>query len=81
MSPARKAFLWVFLAGLGLGIVLGVAKLVAPDAVSVTWNGEQMTGIAAVLTGAFSGGLPGLIFGLIVAGIVKLVTRKPNKAA
>jgi uncharacterized membrane protein YhaH (DUF805 family) len=80
MSPARKAFWWVFLAGLALGIIIGLLKIVAPDSVSVTLNNEQVTGVTALLVGAFSGGIPGLIFGLIAAGIVKLATRGSKKA-
>jgi uncharacterized membrane protein YhaH (DUF805 family) len=80
MSPARKAFFWVFLACLAIGIVIGVMKLVAPDSASVTLNGEEVTGMTALITsGAIGGGL-GLFFGLIIAGIVKLATRGSKKA-
>ena len=81
MSPARKAFLLVFLGCFALGIIVGVIKLVAPDAASVTLNGEQVTGVKALITSSLIGLIPGVIFGLIVAGIVKLVTRNSNKAA
>ena len=81
MSPARKAFVWVFLVSLALGIILGIAKNIAPDSVSVTLNGEQVYGVTALWTGAISGGIPGIVVGLIVAGIVALVTRNKKTPA
>jgi predicted DNA repair protein MutK len=71
----------VFLACLGLGILVGLIKLVAPDYASVELNGEQVTGVAALVTAAAIGAVLGLIFGLIIAGIVKLATRGRKKAA
>ncbi|MCB1497091.1 MAG: hypothetical protein KDJ86_14985 [Bauldia sp.] len=75
MSPAKKAFRWVFGICLGLGVLLGLVKIVAPDAASVTWNGQEMTGIGALLVGGGLGAVFGLIFGAIIAGIVWLATR------
>jgi len=79
MTPAKKAFLWVFLVCLGLGVLLGLIKLVAPDAVSMTFNDQDLTGLPALALSAGLAAVFGLIFGLIVAGIVKLVTRTPAK--
>jgi hypothetical protein len=79
MSPARKAFLLVFLGCLALGIVVGAIKMVSPESASVTLNGEEVTGVKALITSTVIAAIPGVILGLIVAGIVKLVTR--NKAA
>ena len=81
MTHARKSFWWVFLACLGLGILVGLIKLVAPDYASVELNGEQVTGVAALVTATAIGAVLGLIFGLIIAGIVKLATRGRKKAA
>jgi hypothetical protein len=81
MSPARKTFLWVFGLSTGLGLLLGIANLIVPDAVSVSWNEENVEGINSLWVGLFSGALPGLIIGLIAAGIAALFTRnrKPAK--
>lgn len=79
MTPARKAFRWIFLIFLGLGVLLGLVKMIAPDAASVTWNGEELTGLPALALSAGIGAFFGLLFGLIVAGIVALVTRSPKK--
>ncbi|SDB13613.1 hypothetical protein [Bauldia litoralis] len=80
MTPAKKAFRWVFGICLGLGVLLGLVKLVAPDAASVTWNGAEMTGLGAIAVAGGIGAFFGLIFGLIIAGIVKLATRGSAKA-
>ena len=79
MTPAKKAFLLVLLICLGLGLLAWLVKLVAPDAVSMTWNGAALTGLPALALVLGLGAFFGLIFGLIVAGIVKLVTRSPAK--
>ena len=75
MTPAKKAFRWTFVVLLGLGVLLGLIKMIAPDAASVTLNGQEMTGLSALATAAGIGAVLGLIFGLIIAGIVKLATR------
>jgi hypothetical protein len=80
MTPAKKTFRWTFLIFLGLGILLGLIKLVAPDAASVTINGEQKTGVEALLWATALGAGFGLFFGLILAGIVKLATRGTRPA-
>ncbi|MCB9993807.1 MAG: hypothetical protein H6873_09145 [Hyphomicrobiaceae bacterium] len=76
MSTARKVFFWVFGIGLAFGLLLGLGNLVAPDAVSVTMNGENVEGVNGIGVGLFAGGLPGFIIGLIAAGITALFTRK-----
>jgi predicted DNA repair protein MutK len=53
--------------------------MVSPESASVSLNGEEVTGVKALITSTVIGAIPGVIFGLIVAGIVKLVTR--SKAA
>jgi hypothetical protein len=75
MSPAKKAFSGVFLACLALGLVIGLVKLVAPGAASVKINGEEVTGMTAVVSAGAIGAFLGLFFGAIIAGITKLVTR------
>ena len=75
MSPAKKAFRWIFLIFLGLGVLLGLIKLIAPDAASITFNGQEMSGLAGLATAAGIGAGLGLFFGLIIAGIGQLATR------
>ncbi len=79
MTPAKKAFVWVFLVCVGLGVLLWLVKLVAPDAVSMTWNDTDLTGLPALALSAGLSAFFGLILALIVAGVVKLVTRTPSK--
>lgn len=80
MTPARWTFSIIFGFGLAIGLIIGVINLINPDAASVTLNGEKVTGMTGFWTALMSGGIPGLIFGLIVAGIVALFTRKRGKA-
>jgi len=75
MTPAKKAFRWIFGICLGLGVLLGLVKIISPESASVTWNGQEMSGIGALAVAAGLGAVFGLIFGLIIAGIVKLATR------
>jgi hypothetical protein len=77
MSPARKAFSWVF----GIALAVGIGELVAPDSVSVTLNGQDVTGVAGFVTSSAIGAVVGLILALIIAGIVKLATRGMSRPA
>lgn len=79
MTPAKKAFRLVFLIFVGLGLIGWLLKLVAPDAISITWNEQPVSGLPALLVSLGVSAFFGLIFGLVVAGIVKLVTRSPAK--
>ncbi|MCR4283126.1 MAG: hypothetical protein NUV72_08895 [Bauldia sp.] len=81
MSPARKAFVWVFGIALAIGVIVGVAELIAPDSVSVTLNDQDVTGVAGFVTASVIGGGVGLVLGLVIGGIVKLATRGSGKAA
>jgi hypothetical protein len=80
MTPARWTFLAIFGLSLVIGLVIGITELVAPDASTVTLNGQDVTGMTGFWTALISGAVPGLIFGLIVAGIVALFTRKKKAA-
>jgi len=75
MSLARKLFWLIFGLGLLGGLIVGLINLVAPGAASVRLNGEQVEGITGLLTAILAGGIPGLIFGLIGAGITALFSR------
>ncbi len=81
MTPARKTFFWIFGVMAGFGLLLGLVNLAAPDAVSVTWNEENVEGINSLWVGLISGAIPGILFGLIGAGIAALIGRgkKPAK--
>lgn len=80
MTPARWTFVVIFGLGLLLGLLIGIINLASPDAANVTLNGEKVTGMTGFWTALISGAIPALIFGLIVAGIVALFTRKKAKA-
>ncbi len=80
MTPARWTFLVIFGLGVLLGLVIGVTNLVSPDAANVTLNGAKVTGMTGFWTALISGTIPSAIFGLIIAGIVALFTRKKSKA-
>lgn len=80
MTPARWTFVIVFGLSVLTGLVIGVTALVSPGAADVTLNGAKVTGMTAFWTSLISGAIPGVIFGLIIAGIVALFTR-PKKAA
>jgi hypothetical protein len=80
MTPARWTFAVVFGLSIMVGLVIGIIELVAPDAASVSLNGQDVTGMTGFWTAVISGAVPGLILGLIIAGIVALFTRKKAKA-
>lgn len=75
MSLARKVFLVVFGLGIAVGLIIGVIELVAPEVSSVTLNDQDVTGMTGFWTALVSGAVPGLIIGLIAAGITKLFMR------
>lgn len=80
MTPARWTFLIIFGGCLLLGLGMGVVNLIAPGTANITFNGAPAEGLAGVGTGMLAWGVPGLIFGLIVAGIVALFTRRKKQA-
>ena len=80
MTPARWTFVIIFGLSLAIGLVIGITELVAPNVSTVSLNGQDVTGMTGFWTALVSGAVPGLIFGLIVAGIVALFTRKRAKA-
>ena len=76
MTPARTAFVVILGLCLLLGLAMGVVNLVAPGAASITFNGAPATGVAGVFVSLFAWGILGLIFALVVAGVVALFTRR-----
>jgi hypothetical protein len=80
MTPARWTFVVIFGLGLAIGLIIGITELVAPDLATVTLNGQDATGMTGFWTALMSGAIPGLIFGLLIMGIVALFTRKRAKA-
>lgn len=80
MTPARWTFVVILGLSLLVGLIVGVVELVAPGAASVSLNGQDVTGMTGFWTALLSGAIPGVIVGLIVAGIVALFTRKKAKA-
>jgi hypothetical protein len=80
MTPARWTFVIIFGGCLLLGLGMGVVNLIWPGTASITFNDQPATGTTGVLVALMAWGIPGLIFGLIVAGIVALFTRNRAKA-
>jgi hypothetical protein len=76
MSPARRAFVRVFLVLLVLGFVIGLIKLIAPEVATVTLNGRDLTGWPAVATATGIGAVLGVVLGLIAAGLVAVFSRR-----
>lgn len=81
MTPARWTFVVIFALGLLTGLAIGIINLVSPDAANVTLNGAKVTGMTGFWTALLSGAIPAGIFGLIIAGIVALFTRKRKAKA
>jgi hypothetical protein len=80
MTPARWTFVAIFGLSIGIGLLIGILNLINPDWASITLNDQKVTGMTGFWTALISGAIPGLIFGLIVAGIVALFTRKKKAA-
>ncbi len=76
MSLAKKVFFGVLGASLLLGLFLGLGNLIMPEAVSVTLNDKNVEGLPALWTSIFVSAIPGVIFGLIAAGITAVFSRK-----
>ncbi len=81
MTPARWTFAIILGLSLLMGLGIGIIELVAPNVSAVTLNGQDVTGMTGFWTALLSSAIPGLIFGLIVAGIVALFTRKKKASA
>jgi hypothetical protein len=81
MTPARWTFVIILGLSLLMGLGIGITELVAPNVSTVTLNGQDVTGMTGFWTALLSSVIPGLIFGLIVAGIVALFTRKKKVQA
>ena len=80
MTPARWMFLAIFGLSIAIGLLIGIMNLVNPDWANISLNCAKLTGMTGFWTALISGAIPGLIFGLIVAGIVALFTRKKKTA-
>ena len=81
MTPARWTFVVIFGLGLLTGLVIGIVNLVSPESANVMLNGVKVTGMTGFWTALISGAVPSLIFGLIIAGIVALFTRRRKAKA
>ena len=78
MTPAKKAFVWVFLVCVGLESCLaGQAGRARRGEHDLERRGPHRPSALALSAGLAA--FFGLIFALIVAGIVKLVTRSSTK--
>lgn len=81
MTPARWTFAVIFGLGLLMGLVIGTINLINPDATTITLNDQKVTGLTGFITAIISSGVPALIFGLLIAGVVALFTRRKKPAA
>ena len=81
MTPARWTFVVIFGLGLAIGLIMGLVNLVSPGSVNITLNGAPAMGGAGIVAALLAWGIPTLIFGLIIAGIVALFTRKKKVKA
>ena len=81
MTPARWTFVVIFGPGLLTGLAIAIINLAATDAAHVTLNGAKVTGMTGFWTALLSGAIPAGIFGLIIAGIVALFTRRRKAKA
>lgn len=80
MTPARWTFVIIFGGCLLIGLGMGVVNLIAPGTATITFNDQPATGMTGVGVATTTWGVLGLIFGLIVAGIVALFTRRKKVA-
>ncbi len=81
MTPARWTILVIFGLSLVLGLIIGGINLVNPDAANISLNGQKVTGMTGFWTALMAAAIPGLIFGLIIGGIVALFTRRKKVKA
>lgn len=80
MTPARWTFVAFVTIGLLSGLWVGISELVNPAGTNVTLNGQDVTGFQGFLTALIIAVVLWAIFGLIVAGIVALFTRRKKSA-
>ncbi|HTM78980.1 MAG TPA: hypothetical protein VL133_15310 [Devosia sp.] len=80
MTPARWTFVVVFSLSVLLGLGIGISALVSPDSADLTLNGAPVAGMTAFWTALLSAAIPGIILGLIAAGIAALFTRRKKDA-
>jgi hypothetical protein len=80
MSLPKRVFWIVFALGLLIGAVIGIVKMVAPDAAHVTLNGAEVTGVKALITSTALGALPGAVLGAIAALVVKIAMKLGGSA-
>jgi hypothetical protein len=80
VTPARWTFAIIFGGCLLLGLGMGLVNLIWPGTANITLNDQPATGMTGVWVALMAWGIPGLIFGLIIAGIVALFTRRKKAA-
>jgi hypothetical protein len=75
MRPAKKAFLWGFFFWLGFGVLTWIVQ-VTREVGSITFNGEEVTGLAALAVMTGVGSLLGVFFGVVLAGVTALFSGR-----
>ena len=81
MTPARWTFVVIFGLGVLLGLLIGIVNLFSPDSANIQLNGAKVIGMTGFWTALLSSAIPSGIFGLIIAGIVALFTRRRKAKA
>lgn len=75
MTMPRKVFFGVLTAFIALGLILGLVNVIAPDAASVSLNGEEVEGWGSVLPSVLIYAVVGGIIALIASGITALFSQ------
>jgi ABC-type Fe3+ transport system permease subunit len=75
MPIAKKVFFGVLVASMLLGLLIGLANLIMPEAVSVSLNDKNVEGLTALWTSIIVSGIPGVIFGVIAMCVTAVLSR------
>ena len=77
MPLALRTFLMILGVFVLLGLGLGIANLVLPDLVSLSWDGRNVEGLDSIWVGLFASVVPGFVLGIVGAGVRSRVAGKP----
>ena len=80
MTPARWTFVVIFGGAILIGVGMGLVNWIWPGSAKISFNDVPAVGANGILVAGSIWGVLGLIFGLIIAGIVALFTRRKAKA-
>ena len=69
MPLALRTFLTILGVFVLLGFGLGIANLVLPELVSLSWDGRNVEGLDSIWVGLFASVVPGFVLGVVGAGV------------